>query len=86
MKPATKVVICEAEASTTETGLELAQGEEKKPELGKVVAIGIGKKPVVFEIGDTIVFRRYADNRILVRGKEYNFIRFEDIVAVLPKT
>jgi chaperonin GroES len=88
MKPANRIVICEAEASTTESGLQLAQSSEKdrKPELGRVVAIGTGKKPVTFEVGDTIVFRKYSDNRIIVRGKELNFIDFKDIVAVLPNT
>jgi co-chaperonin GroES (HSP10) len=88
MKPANRVVICEAEASTTESGLQLAQGgdeKDKKPEIGKVIAIGDGKKPVDFEIGDTIVFRKYSDNRIVVRGQEFNFIDFKDVMAVLPK-
>ncbi len=86
MIAAKRVVICELQENTTAGGLHLAQGNEsKKPELGKIVVIGEGKKPVEFVVGDTIVFRKYSDNRILVLGQEFNFIDFKDIMAVLPK-
>ena len=80
-----KIVILEPTENTTASGLKLAEAEggKNKPELGVVKVIGEGKKPVDFEVGDTIVFGRYTENRISVRGKEYNFINFKDILAVV---
>ena len=70
----------------TKSGLMLAEAEQK-PQIGDIVSIGNPKKgellPIEMEIGDTIVFRRYSDNRILIEGIEYNFIDFKDVVGVL---
>jgi chaperonin GroES len=82
MKPSKKTVICEAVNVSTVGVLQMAQ-EEKKPEVGKVLSIGEGKLPVEIKIGDTIVYRRYTDNKISINGKEYNFISFKDILAVV---
>ena len=83
MKPAEKVVICEVADSTSEKGLYLSTNKKEKPELGKVIAIGKGELPVKVKVGDTIVFQKYSENVIMVRGKEFNFIKFEHILAVL---
>lgn len=85
MFAANRIVVCTPLTNTTRSGLVLAQGEEKrKPELGEVVLIGEGKKPVEFKIGDTVVYRRYTDNEVMVKGKTYNFIDFKDILCVIP--
>ena len=84
--PAENTVICKnPPESKTKSGLHLAS--DKKPELGVVVAIGKPDKerevlPIEMKVGDTIVFRRYADNRIFIEGEEFNFIDFKDIVGV----
>lgn len=84
MIPAKKVVICEQVEQVTHSGLHLASSEDsKKPETGKIIAIGEGKLPVECSVGDTIVYRRYTDNKVSVNGKEYNFISFKDILAVV---
>ena len=82
-----KIVILEPSENTTASGLKLAEEEDgkHKPELGVVKVIGEGKKPVEFEVGDTVVFRRYTDNRISVNGKEFNFIDFKDVLAVVKE-
>ena len=84
IKASKEVVVCENPAeSKTKTGLLYASDEKNKPELGVIYDIGSGKLPIEMKVGDTIVFRRYADNRIFIEGREYNFIRFEDIVGVI---
>ena len=84
IRPSKKVVICESVETKTHTGILIVTGDEKKPELGKVLAIGEGNKPLEFNVGDTIVFRRYTENLIVIQGKEYNFIIFKDILEVMP--
>jgi len=86
--PAINTVVCKnPPESKTKSGLHLPGADGKKPEIGVVIAVGEPKKggemPVKFKVGDTIVFRRYADNRIFIEGEELNFIDFKDVVGVL---
>jgi len=84
LKAARKVVICEQPHNKTASGLVIPGDKDtKEPELGVVVEIGEGKLPVPVEVGDTIVYRRYTDNRITISSKQYNFISFKDIMAVV---
>ena len=82
---AKKVVVCvNAKTHTTKSGLELAN-TDNKPETGEVVVFGSGKKPIDFNVGDVIVFRRFTDNRIFLEGVEYNFVLFKDVLGVIKK-
>ena len=56
---------------------------EKKQEVGKVIAIGEGKQPVKMKKGDTVVFRKYGEDKILLDGKEHLFVTFPDILGVI---
>ena len=85
--PSKEIIICTKPSGTTSSGLETAAPTEKdkEPELGIIYAIGEGKLPMKVKKGDTVVFRRYTDNRIFIDTEEYNFIRFEDLVGVVKK-
>jgi len=80
-------VVCKNPAeSKTKSGLVVPSGEQK-PQLGIIVALGLPRKdtemPIEMKEGDTIVFRRYSDNRMFIDGAELNFIDYKDIVGVL---
>jgi len=78
-----EVVVCKnAPLQTTKSGLQVTS-QDNKPETGEVVVIGKGTKPIDFEIGDYIVFRKYTDNRIFLSGIEYNFVQFKDVLGVV---
>jgi len=78
---ANKVVICvNVKTQKTKSGLELSSSETK-PEIGIVVAFGKGKKPVEFSVGDTVVYRKYTDNKIYLGSEEYNFVLFKDVLG-----
>lgn len=84
IKPAKNVVVCKPADNKTKAGLTLATGDDKKnekPELGVVIAIGKGEKPLDFKVGDTVVFERYSTNHIEVNGKMYTFVYFKHIMA-----
>lgn len=85
IKPADKIVICTNPIESKSKGnLILAtDGESKKPEIGVIYAIGGGKQPTTMKEGDTVAFRKYTENRISIKGEEYNFVRFEDILGVI---
>lgn len=81
--PATKIVICkDAPREKLKSGIELPTMEKGEPEVGIVYAIGTGKRPVAMKVGDKIVYRKYSDNKVFIGGARYNFVRFEDVVAV----
>mgnify|MGYP001597679056 FL=1 len=83
------VVLMPPEDQKTKSGIVLPD-TENKTELGVVYLIGEGKKPCDFSVGDSVVFRKYTDNRVFVEGQEFNFVRFNatdptvnDILAVV---
>jgi len=83
MQPASKIVICEPLSDTSKSGLVMSSDGKDKPEQGKVIAIGKGDLPVKCKVGDVIVFQKYTENIIPIHGKDYNFVKFEHILAVI---
>ncbi|MCK4824237.1 hypothetical protein KA005_51270, partial [bacterium] len=60
--PSKKVVLIEMTEIKTGSGLEYVS--EKKQEIGNIIAIGEGKQPVLMEVGDTIVFRKFGEDKL----------------------
>ncbi|HDJ30397.1 MAG TPA: co-chaperone GroES [bacterium] len=79
------------EEEKTKTGIVLPQTIEKeRPEQGKVIAVGPGRKtssgkviPVDVKPGDKVLFTKYGPNEIKVGDKEYLIAKQEDILAVI---
>jgi len=75
----------------TKTGILLPETAEKdKPEQGKVVAVGPGRKtssgkviPLEVKEGDIVLFTKYGPNEIKIDDKEYLVAKEEDILAIL---
>ncbi len=64
--------------------------EKERPEQGKVIATGPGKKdeagkiiPMEVKPGDKVLFTKYGPNEIKVEDKEYLIAKEEDILAIL---
>ena len=64
--------------------------EKERPEQGKIVAVGAGKRnedgkvvPMSVKKGQTVLFSKYGPNEIKVDGKEYLIAREEDILAII---
>ncbi len=86
------LVLPEKMEEKTKSGIFLPESSSKeKPQQGKVIALGTGKiaddgKAVSFnvKIGDIVIFKKYAGDKIEVDGEEYLILDEEsDIVAVL---
>lgn len=75
----------------TKTGILLPDTAEKeRPEQGKVIAVGPGKKNSsgkIFSLevkkGDVVLFTKYGPSEIKINNKEYLIAKEEDILAVL---
>ncbi|MBI4120108.1 MAG: co-chaperone GroES [Parcubacteria group bacterium] len=64
--------------------------DKERPERGKVVAVGPGKKdengkliPLNVKKGDKVLFTKYGPNEIKIDDKEYLIAREEDILAII---
>jgi len=75
----------------TKSGILLPETAEKeKPEQGKVIAVGPGKKteqgkviPVEVKPGDIVLFTKYGPTEIKINNKEYLIARKEDILGIV---
>ena len=85
-----RVVIksCEVE-ETTKSGLILAGNAKEKPQMAEVIAVGPGGvvdgKDVTMSVnvGDKVIYSKYAGNEVKLDGEEYIIVRQSDILAVV---
>lgn len=62
---------------------------KEKPQQGKVVAVGEGKRdgdkivPLTLKSGDKVLYGRYAGTDIKYDGKEYLIMSENDVLAIL---
>ena len=93
IKPLSDHVLIEPikEEERTKTGILLPDTAEKeRPEQGRVVAVGPGRKdetgkiiPMEVKPGSKVLFTKYGPSEIKVEGKEYLIAKEEDILAIL---
>lgn len=63
---------------------------KEKPEQGKVVAVGEGRRdesgklvPLAVKIGDTVIFSKYAYDEVKSGDEEYIMVKEENILAIV---
>ena len=87
LKPlADRVVIEPKEAETkTASGIYIPDTAKEKPQQGKVVAAGPGKKdePMEVKVGDVVLYGKYAGTEVTVEDKKYLIVKQSDILAIL---
>jgi chaperonin GroES len=87
IKPLADRVLVESAPAEEKTagGIIIPDTAKEKPQKGKVVAVGTGKKdePLTVKVGDQVLYGKYAGTEISVDGKEYLIMRESDIFAVL---
>ncbi|KAF3999877.1 co-chaperone GroES [Glaciimonas immobilis] len=74
----------------TASGIVLPEAAAEKPDQGKVLAIGNGKiledgkvRPMAVQVGERVLFGKYAGQVVKVDGKELLILREEDIFAIV---
>jgi len=93
IKPLSDHILIEPikEEERTKAGILLPETAEKeRPEQGKVIAVGPGKKnkkgeyiPLDVKPGQKVLFTKYGPNEIKVDEKEYLIAKEEDILAII---
>ena len=87
IKPlADRVVIEPKEAETkTASGLFIPDTAKEKPQQGIVVAVGPGKKdePMELNVGDAVLYGKYAGTEVTVDEKKYLIVKQSDILAII---
>jgi len=90
IKPSYDYVLIETlEAEkTTPSGIVLPDSVDKKPQLGKVIAVGKPSekdKSAPCKVGDTIVYRKWGGEDFEYQNKKLLFVKFEDVLGVVEK-
>ena len=83
---ADRVLVEPKEAETkTASGLYIPDTAKEKPQEGKVIAAGPGKKdePMEVKVGDEGIYGKYAGTEFTVEGKKYLIVKQSDILAIL---
>ena len=71
--------------TTTASGIIIPDTAQEKPQKGKVLAIGNGKKdePLTVKVGDTVLYGKYSGTELKFEGKDYMIMRESDILAII---
>jgi len=87
------IVEAAAKEEKTASGLYLPDNSQEKPQRGKVLAVGPGKRldsgalaPIDVKIGDTVLYGKYGGTEVTVDGTDYIILRAEDILAVVTES
>lgn len=73
----------------TASGIYLPDSHEEKPQHGIVLAVGASihddgvevKSPV--KVKDVVIYKKWGGNDLKIGDTEYQFLKFEDILAVV---
>lgn len=78
------------EEETVKGGIIIPDTAKEKPQQGKVIAIGSGKKldngqtrPLEVKVGDKILFGKYSGTDVKLNDKEYLIMHEDDILGIL---
>jgi len=87
-----RIIVEPVEQEETIAGgmLVLPETAKEKPQQGKVLAVGAGRRdedgdriPMDVEVGNTVLFAKYAGTEIKLSGKKLLIMKEADILGIL---
>lgn len=79
-----------AREAVTKTGIVLPDTAKEKPQEGEVLAVGPGKvldngkrSTLEVQVGQKVLFAKYAGTEIKLEGEEYLILRESDIMGIV---
>ncbi len=78
------------EEGKTAGGLYLPDSAKKKPQQGKIIAVGDGKilddgkrAPMSVKVGDKVLFSKYGGNEVQLDGTDFTILDEDQIYAII---
>jgi chaperonin GroES len=87
-----RIVVKPNEAETqTASGLVIPDTAKEKPQQGKVLAVGPGKRaessgeliPTGIEVGQTVLYSKYGGTEVAVGGEDVLVLNARDVLAIV---
>ncbi len=87
-----RIVVKPNEAETqTASGLVIPDTAKEKPQQGKVLAVGPGRRsdttgdviPLGINVGDTVLYSKYGGTEVAVDGDDLLVLNARDVLAVV---
>ncbi len=80
----------EEDEQRTASGLVIPDTAKEKPQTGQILAVGPGdlnddgdRIPLDVEIGDTVVYSKFAGTELKYEGEEYLILSSRDLLAIV---
>ncbi len=89
-----RIVVKPNEAEqTTASGLVIPDTAKEKPQQGKVLAAGPGKRadntgeivPLGIEVGQTVLYSKYGGTEVTIDGEDLLILSSRDVLAIVEK-
>lgn len=84
------VKVAEVKEEKTKSGLYVPDTAKEKPQEGEVLAVGPGARndkgermPMDINVGDKVIFSKYAGTEVKVDGEEYLILSERDVLAII---
>jgi chaperonin GroES len=80
-----------SEEERTAGGIIIPDTAKEKPQEGKVIAVGQGRRedgkviPVDVKAGDTVLYGKYAGTEIKIDGEDHLILREDDVLGVVER-
>jgi len=86
-----KVVVKPSEGEDKSAGgIFIPDTAKKKPQEGKVIAVGSGKlledgtvRPLTVKVGDTVIYSKYGGTEVTIEGEDLVLLDEDQLFAVL---
>ena len=87
------VVLPNESEETTASGLVIPDTAKEKPQQGKVLAAGPGRRseqtgeiiPLGITVGDTVVYSKYGGTEITIDGDDLLILTSRDVLAIVTE-
>ena len=92
LKPLQDRIVIKVIEDTEQTagGIFIPDSAKEKPQKGEVVAVGEGKtndkgekEPMGVNVGDVILYAKYAGTEVKMDGVEYKILSIKDALAIV---
>ncbi len=84
------VVKASTREAVTKSGIVLPDTAKEKPQEGEILAVGPGKvldngkrTPLEVQVGQRVLFAKYAGSEVKVNDQEYLILRESDIMGII---